>query len=339
MRNVDSSTKFYMYLRFLQLIIRAQVGDLSSHSTKYSSIALTQKVFANMRRVGKGFFGVETPLFEGMIVAHQADDVADEGVAGVDVDVVPAADEPSISSPIPIIQPLPPSQELPSTSQALPTLPPSPIAQPLSLQQQPQPSQPSLDAEISMDLLHTLLETYTTLTRRGKIKANMDTDEDVTLKDVVVVSKEVQVGKDVEIEENADDDELEPVELKKVVEVVTTTKLMTEVVTAVAATITAAETLITVATITTAPNQVQRKEKEDDVVMRYQALKRKPQAEAQARKNMMIYLRNMVRFKMDYFKGISYDDIHLIFEQYFNSNVAFLEKTKEQMEEEDNKAL
>nr|GEX50483.1 ribonuclease H-like domain-containing protein [Tanacetum cinerariifolium] len=63
-RNVDSSTKFYMYPRFLQLMIRAQVGDLSLHSTKYSSPALTQKVFANMRRVGKGFSRVDTPLFE-----------------------------------------------------------------------------------------------------------------------------------------------------------------------------------------------------------------------------------------------------------------------------------
>nr|GEZ02398.1 hypothetical protein [Tanacetum cinerariifolium] len=70
--------------------------------------------------------------------------------------------------------------------------------------------------------------------------------------------------------------------------------------------------------------QMQRKEKEDNVVLRYQALKRKPQTEAQARKNMMIYLRNMIRFKMDYFKGMSYDDI---------------QKTKEQMEEEDSKAL
>nr|GFD16589.1 hypothetical protein [Tanacetum cinerariifolium] len=29
---------------------------------------LTQKVFANIRRVGKGFSGDETPLFEGMLV-------------------------------------------------------------------------------------------------------------------------------------------------------------------------------------------------------------------------------------------------------------------------------
>nr|GEY22515.1 hypothetical protein [Tanacetum cinerariifolium] len=53
----------------------------------------------------------------------------------------------------------------------------------------------------------------------------------------------------------------------------------------------------------------------------------------------MIYTRNMVGFKMDYFKGMTYDDIRPIFEKKFNSNVAFLEKTREQMEEEDSRAL
>nr|GEU50810.1 putative ribonuclease H-like domain-containing protein [Tanacetum cinerariifolium] len=86
-------------------------------------------------------------------------------------------------------------------------------------------------------------------------------------------------------------------------------------------------------------DHVQRKEKEDNVVKRYQTLKRKPQTEAQARKNMMIYLRNVARFKMDYFKGMTYDDIRPIFKKKFNSNVALLQKTKEQMEEEDNRAL
>nr|GEU53473.1 hypothetical protein [Tanacetum cinerariifolium] len=86
-------------------------------------------------------------------------------------------------------------------------------------------------------------------------------------------------------------------------------------------------------------DHVQRKEKEDTAMMRYQALKRKPQTESQAKKNMMIYLRNMAGFKMDYFKGMSYDNIRLIFEKKFNSNMAFLQKTREQMEEEDNKLL
>nr|GEU60611.1 hypothetical protein [Tanacetum cinerariifolium] len=290
-RNVDSSTKFYMYPQFLQLMIRAQVGDLSSHSTKYAFV-------------------------EGMIVAQQADDVADEGAADVDVDAIPAV-EPSIPSPIPTTQLPPPLQELPSTSQVIPTPPPSLIVQPPSPQQQ-QPLQHLHDAKISIDLLHTLLETYTTLTKRfkhleqdkivqtleitklkqrvkklerrnklkvsklrrlkrvgttqrvdtsdvtvmddvskqGKIIATIDADKDVTLKDVDVVAKEVDVEKTVEIEENTDDDESDLAKLK---EVVTTAKLMTEVVTAASATITATDTPITAATLTTAPSAARRR--------------------------------------------------------------------------------
>nr|GEX67306.1 hypothetical protein [Tanacetum cinerariifolium] len=53
------------------------VDDLSSHNTKYTSPALTQKVFANMRRIGKGFLGVDTPLFNGMLVQQQVHAVED----------------------------------------------------------------------------------------------------------------------------------------------------------------------------------------------------------------------------------------------------------------------
>nr|GEV91681.1 ribonuclease H-like domain-containing protein [Tanacetum cinerariifolium] len=56
-------------------------------------------------------------------------------------------------------------------------------------------------------------------------------------------------------------------------------------------------------------DHVKIKAKEDPTVKRYQALKRKLQTEAQARKNMIIYLKNVAGFKMDYFKGMSYDDI------------------------------
>nr|GEW04203.1 ribonuclease H-like domain, reverse transcriptase, RNA-dependent DNA polymerase [Tanacetum cinerariifolium] len=84
---------------------------------------------------------------------------------------------------------------------------------------------------------------------------------------------------------------------------------------------------------------VNMKAKEDPAVKRYQALKRKPQTEAQARKNMMVYLKNVACFKMDYFKGISYDDIRTILERYSDSIVAFLQKTKEQIEEEESRAL
>nr|GEU42417.1 hypothetical protein [Tanacetum cinerariifolium] len=144
-----------LWLQLSSAFPQAQVGDLSLHSTKYSSPALTQKLFANMRRVGKGFSRVDTPLLKGMMVAQQVDEstaevnvddvpavgVADEGVANVNADDVltTTTHEPIISSLTPPTQPPPPSQDVPSTSQVQPTLPPSLIVQPPSPQQESQP--------------------------------------------------------------------------------------------------------------------------------------------------------------------------------------------------------
>nr|GEW90576.1 hypothetical protein [Tanacetum cinerariifolium] len=358
---------------------KKQVGDLSTHTTKYTSPALIQKVFANIRQIDKGFSGVETSLFEGMIVEQpvvegDADEVHGEDVNAGDVaegdvsaanDKVPTADEqPSIPSLIPPTPPPQPSQDIPSTFHVQPTPPQSPQVQQQSPQPQPQTSQ---DARISMNLLQDLMDTYTTLTRRvehleldkiaqaleitklkqrvkklerrnkvkvltlrrlrqvgtgqrtdtsddnvmdnvsnqGRMIDEMDQDADVVLKESKDVDDIVKDDQDAKVDE---EDESEPTELQEVVDIVTTTKLITEA-------------------------------KEDPAVKRYQAFKRKPQTEAQARKNMMIYLKNVAGFKMDYFKGMSYDDIRPIFEVKFNTNVAFLQKTKEQINEEESRAL
>nr|GEZ77949.1 hypothetical protein [Tanacetum cinerariifolium] len=128
LRNVDSTSKFYMYPRFLQLIIRKQVGDLLTHTTKYTSPALTYKVFANMRRVGKGFSKVETPLFEGILVEQEIDDEGDEDENVEEVNAAHGDDsaahgevftvtiEPSIPSLTPPTPPPQPSQYIPSTT-------------------------------------------------------------------------------------------------------------------------------------------------------------------------------------------------------------------------------
>nr|GEV72702.1 ribonuclease H-like domain, reverse transcriptase, RNA-dependent DNA polymerase [Tanacetum cinerariifolium] len=167
-RNMDSPSKFYMYPRFLQLMINAQVGDLSSHTTKYTSPALTQKVFANMRRVGKGFFGVDTLLFDGMLVPQQVhDDVVDDVADDVIDDIVDADVEPTPPSPTPATTAPPQQALIPLSSQVESTPPPLPhqslIAQPSS----PPPQQPpSHDAEISMTLLNQLLATCAILTKK-----------------------------------------------------------------------------------------------------------------------------------------------------------------------------
>nr|GEV26357.1 hypothetical protein [Tanacetum cinerariifolium] len=82
---------------------------------------------------------------------------------------------------------------------------------------------------------------------------------------------------------------------------------------------------------------VKRKEKRDNTVMRYQALKRKPVTKAHARKNMMVYLKNMAGFKMDFFRGMTYIEIQPIFEKNYNSLQAFLDKGEKEIEEEGRK--
>nr|GEX86250.1 hypothetical protein [Tanacetum cinerariifolium] len=89
------------------------------------------------------------------------------------------------------------------------------------------------------------------VSKQGRIITDMDADVDVTLKDI---TKDVVV--DAEIEESADDNDIEPAEIHEVVEVVTTAKLITKVVTAASATITVATLQLTTAAasaLTTAP--------------------------------------------------------------------------------------
>nr|GEV87468.1 uncharacterized mitochondrial protein AtMg00810-like [Tanacetum cinerariifolium] len=62
---------------FTELARMDQLGNLLTHTTKYISPGLTQKVSANMRRVGKGCSEVETPLFEGMLVAREPEEQGD----------------------------------------------------------------------------------------------------------------------------------------------------------------------------------------------------------------------------------------------------------------------
>nr|GEZ04563.1 hypothetical protein [Tanacetum cinerariifolium] len=69
----------------------------------------------------------------------------------------------------------------------------------------------------------------------------------------------------------------------------------------------------------------------NDAMMKYKALKRKPLTKAQARKNMIIYLKNMAGYKMNYFKGMTYSEIRPLFKKHYNYNQAFLEEVNEEV--------
>nr|GEX10395.1 hypothetical protein [Tanacetum cinerariifolium] len=218
--------------------------QLSSALPQYTSPALTEKVFAKLRWIGKGFSGVDTPLFDGMLVQQQVQAVKDAVKDENDDNEVSA--EPTPPSPTPATPPPSPTKEyIPSPPQAQTAQPSSPPSQ--------KPSQTTDISQSTMTLLNTLLETCATLTKQvAKLKqdkiaqaieitklkqrvrrrmhlnrekfAELDADEDVTLVDA-------------EEDMNANDiNEAEPTEVKKVIEVVTAAKFMTKVVTTAATT-------------------------------------------------------------------------------------------------------
>nr|GEU92605.1 reverse transcriptase domain-containing protein [Tanacetum cinerariifolium] len=130
------------------VICLATVDDLSSHNNQYTSPTLTQKVFANMRRIGKGFFKVETPLFATMLVQPQPPAAEEED----EEEEVPNASTP----PSPMSAPSPhPQASIPTPPQAQPAPPSSP----------PQEQQTDT-SEFSINLLNTLMETCATLSQK-----------------------------------------------------------------------------------------------------------------------------------------------------------------------------
>nr|GEV42650.1 hypothetical protein [Tanacetum cinerariifolium] len=312
-----------------------------------------------MRRVGKGFSRVDTLLFDRMLVPQQVpDDVADD-VADVDA-------EPTPPSPTPVTTP-PHQQELiPSPLQVTSTPPPSPHQSPIAQPSSPPPQQPhSHDATISMDLLNQLLETCATLTKKevgkeekrgciqieGKI-AELDADEDVIL-------EEVDAEKDVKVQGRLPEGKLM---LKRMLITTATT------ITATPAPKTSAPRRrrgviiqdpkeAATASLNVQSDVMSKDKGKGILVEEPKPLKRQAQIEqdeAFAReleaqlnaninwnkvieKNMMVYLKNMAGFKIDFFKGMSYTDIRPIFEKHFNFNWAFLEKGEKEIEEEESK--
>nr|GEX69562.1 hypothetical protein [Tanacetum cinerariifolium] len=197
--------------------------------------------------------------------------------------------------------PTPPSTTLATTppppqQEPIPSPPQAQSAKPLLPPQQ----QPFQTADISMSLLNTLLETCATLTQKEDASkqggiTELDTDEDVTLEDVDV---EVKID---------DTDEVEHAEVEEVIKVVTATKLITKVVTTDAPITTDAQVpktsalrkrkgvviqdpketaaaLVIMHSKDDVMEQVKRRERQNNTVMRYQALKRKPEIEEEGSK-------------------------------------------------------
>nr|GEX95172.1 hypothetical protein [Tanacetum cinerariifolium] len=294
---------------FSKYIFDSMVDDLSSHTAKYTSPTLTQKVFANIRRIGKGLSGIETPLFATMLVQPQA--AAEEED---EEDEMPAAPKP----PSPTHEPTPPSQEpiisLPQVQFVTP--PSSPLqAQPAQPSSPPQ-QQPTTTFTTDMTLLNTLLETCTTLSYKGRLE---EKDE------VNVAAKEVNAADPTVF----DDEEVTMTMAQTLIKIkAEKARLLDEqmakrlhnekVKLAVAKERKEQDDFKRAQELQQQYDQKQEninwnvvaeqmQEKHLDNIRKYQSLKRKPISLAQARKNMIVYLKNMTGYKITHFKGMTYD--------------------------------
>nr|GFA81971.1 hypothetical protein [Tanacetum cinerariifolium] len=71
-------------------------------------------------------------------------------------------------------------------------------------------------------------------------------------------------------------------------------------------------------------------EKHLDNVKKYQSLKRKPISVAQAEKNMIVYLKNMAGYKIQHFKGMTYDQVRPIFKREYKHVQTFLKSDRDE---------
>nr|GEV41582.1 hypothetical protein [Tanacetum cinerariifolium] len=454
-KNIEAGVPFYMFPRFVQLIVDHQLGDMSHHQDIYDNPSLTKKVFANMNRIGTSFSGVITPLFENMLVP--AAEKVGQAQNDVSIPTKPSTSKPHKKHKSKKQQPKAPM--VPFLESSPEHTIPSPSNNPI-----PNPDKDSLKFQELIDLctrlfnkvlylesevidikssftdkvekledrVHKLEEENRILKekpfkfakintdalvedkeesfKQGRMTSYMDEDVEVNLEESRVKAYNLDLQHSEKVLSMQDINEEEPAKVEEVLKVATAAKFITEVVTIAEPTTTGAqvpkasaprrrrvvviqdpeETAASIIVHTEVQSkdkgkgilieepkplkgqaqieqdeaftrqleaelnaninwndfieQVKRSERQNNAVMMYQALKRKPLTEAQARNNMMIYLKNMAGFKMNFFKGMTYSEIRPLFEKHYDSNQAFLKRVEEEVivqekeiEEEGNK--
>nr|GEW80911.1 hypothetical protein [Tanacetum cinerariifolium] len=253
-KNIEAGVPFYMFLRFVQLIVEHQLGDMSHHQDIYDNPSLSKKVFANMKRVGTGFSRVITPLFKNMLVPA----AKEVGQAQDDVSI---PTEPSTSKPHkkhkskkqqPIAPKVPSPKPSPEHTIPSPSNDPIPNADKDSLKFQELMDLCTRLSNKVLDLESKFIDLKSSFTDRiQKLKGRVDQleEQNRALKDKSFKSAKIDTAAPVEEKEESfkqgrmiadmdedvkDIDEEEPTEVEKVLEVVTAAKLITEVVTTTA---------------------------------------------------------------------------------------------------------
>nr|GFA30346.1 hypothetical protein [Tanacetum cinerariifolium] len=359
-------------------VIPAANPVVTAVSTPISAVK-PKKVFANMKRIGKGFSGVETPLFENMLAVRAVD--AEEEVQ------VPAQDDVVQENVIEEV-----AAENANAAQKVEILKLKAKVKKLERLNKVKSSKLRCLKKVGTSQRIKSSEDVENVFNQGRMSVDMETNEEIEL--------EVDQEKDAQVEGRHADTQAkiynidldhsskglsmqEDTEVQEAVKVVTTAKLITEVVTAAATQVAAASTpipaakpkVLKIAAAALAVSTRRRKgimirdpeeelhddtlaetptvkdkgkgiliedpkpmKKKDQIEMDAE-FKKKPQSESEAHKNMISYLKNTEGFKMEFFKGKTYDQILPIFQTRFDANMKFLFKTREEMEKEDEEII
>nr|GEY17186.1 hypothetical protein [Tanacetum cinerariifolium] len=326
-RNVDSTSKFYMYLWFIQLLIRNQLEQVQDD--------------------------VDDAAAQGADIAVQGDDVH----------------EPSIPSPTPPTLPPQQSQDLLSTSQEV-------LDACAALTRRVEHLEYD---KVAQALEITKLKRRVKKLKKGNrvktekvVEDDLDKDDDDVLMDDKEEEKKEEEAKDDQVQGRQakiykiDMDhaskvlsmqEDDPAEVQEVVDVVTSAKLIIEKKKGVVIRDPEEESTTIVAADT------KSKDKGKGIMVEEsKPIKKKEQVEMDEEYARKLHKElnkdidrdvaikhvkqkakedpfNVAGFRLDYFKGMSYEDVRSIFEAKFNLNIEFLLKTKEQLEEEENRAI
>nr|GEZ80583.1 hypothetical protein [Tanacetum cinerariifolium] len=335
-----------------------QVGDLSTHNTRFISPALTQKVFANMRRVGKGFSDVEIPLFE--VEENVAKDVAHDAIPSPSPHDIPSpSQEPSLPSQqqqrIELVKDaeVAESEERHAAQQVekqaeIYNLDLDHSSKVLSIQEDDSEVQEVVEVMNTAKLITEVVTTAASQVsaasitipaakptipvaaptvvvayiRRRKGVIIRDPEVELPLKTPAETPKVKDKGKGILVEtpkpmKKKDQIELDAEYAKKLHEEIYKDY----------------EEFSKDIDWDAAMDHVNQKSNNPQYIKRYQGMKKRPQTESKARKNMMIYLKNTVGYKMDFFKGMTYAQNFPIFQARFDENIRKLSKKAQEAED------
>nr|GEW80000.1 retrovirus-related Pol polyprotein from transposon TNT 1-94 [Tanacetum cinerariifolium] len=351
-KNIEAGVPFFMFPMFVQLIINHHLGDMTHHKAIFDTPSLIKKVFANMKRKHK-------PKRK-----HTQEP-----------EVPPTESQPkhNVPLPSPSHDPLPSSEDSLKLKELM-NLCTNFSNKVLDLESEVLDIKSAYKAKIEkleskverledenrvlkeLKVVYSTVDSDEPLMKKEKSSkqerkiANIDADVEINLEKVQAEAYNLDLNHQEKVLSMLDAIDEEPADVEEVLEVVTTAKLITEVVTTVGVDVNAAsvqDTLITAAEATSVKvpkprkkrdeevarhleaelnadinwnvviEQVKRSERLTDAIMKYQALKRKPLTEAQARRNKIVYLKTMAGYKMNYFKGINYDEIRPLFEKHY----------------------